>query len=648
MNGQNSSLNKRITNSAEKLVGRKFVKIIFDAFLLAMAYLTAYNVRFDFSLPPEHVAFLESTLPLAILINIAFINILRMNQSQWRYSSVQDLLNLFGAATAGWVGFIIYLYFANIVAIPRSVLFIFWTLSIIFLGGARFLPRIILKVMTWTAADKKHVLVIGAGDAGEMIIRQMKNDPELGYYPVALLDDNPRKLNTKIHGVKVKGAVADLDRIISKNYIDEIIISTPSAPPKEMRRIVEACEKTGIEFQTVPGPREIVNGHVKIQQIRRVKVEDLLDRSPIEIDLEQITNYLKHKTVLITGAGGSIGSELSRQVIKLHPEKLVCLDRTENSLFFLDYELQQLEQSTKYDIVIADILDSDKIKTVLAETKPDIVFHAAAYKHVPLMESHPEEAVRNNILGTLNMMKLAEEANVEKFVLISTDKAVNPSSVMGATKRVAELILQSYSAQAKIKLLTVRFGNVLGSFGSVVPLFQKQISQGGPVTITDPGMERFFMTIPEAVKLILQSAKMSNGNDIYVLDMGEPIKLINIAHRIIKLSGYQPEVDIPIKIIGRRPGEKLYEELWNKAEIPLKTDHPRISMAVGSHYNHWDLMMHNVGVLKEFARQKNTAGIYKKLQEIIPEYVPEGNETKEIPLPETTVTIPIAADTQIS
>lgn len=624
---QESSTKKSFRANAEEFAGLKISKIIFDGALLALAYLSAYYLRFDFHIPQPYMVYLQHTMPVAILLNLAFINLMRMNQGEWRYSSVQDLVNLFAATTAGWIGFIIYVYFFNLGAIPRSVLFIFWAVSIIYLGGARLLPRIILKLRARFASGKKHVLVIGAGDAGEMIIRQMKNDPDLGYYPVALVDDNPKKQNLKIHGVKVRGTTRDLGKIIDKKNIDEIIISTPSAHPKEMRKIVDICEGTGIEFKTVPGPKEIVNGLVKVEQIRRVIVEDLLDRNPIEIDLDQIRQYLKHKTVMITGAGGSIGSELARQILQLNPEKLICLDRTENSLFYLDYELDELQQPTPYEVVIADILNTEKIKIILADTKPDIVFHAAAYKHVPLMESHPEEAVNNNIFGTLNMMKLSEEAQVEKFVLISTDKAVNPTSVMGASKRVAELILQSYSAQAKIKLLTVRFGNVLGSFGSVVPLFQKQITQGGPLTITDPEMVRFFMTIPESVKLILQSAKMSDGNDIYVLDMGEPIKLINIAHRVIKLSGFEPEVDIPIKIVGRRPGEKLFEELWNKQEVPLKTDHPRISMAIGSHYNHWELMMHNINVLKEYARSQNTQGIYKKLQEIIPEYVPENSNS---------------------
>ena len=623
MNGNKDSNYKKIAQSTQHLAGRIFIKTIFDTTFLILAYLISFSVRFDFSISADNMALMQETLPLAVLFNLVAINIMRLNQSQWKYSSIQDLMSLVGAVSVGWTAFIIFLFFANFKPIPRSVLFIYWMLSIIFLGGARAFPRIWLKIRLALKTNKRRVLVIGAGSAGEMIIRQIKNDPRLGYYPVALADDNPKKLNTKLHGVKVYGNTKNLSEIISKKNVDEIIISTPSARPKEMRRIVQACEATGVEFKTVPGPKEIVNGHVKIQQIRKVEVEDLLDRMPVEIDLEQIKTYLSDQVVMITGAAGSIGSELSRQILKLHPKKLICLDRTENSLFYLDYELKQMNETTELDIVIADILDSEKITHLLKKERPDVIFHAAAYKHVPLMELHPEEAIRNNVMGTYNMMRLADQYGADKFVLISTDKAVNPSSIMGASKRMAELILQSYSAQARIKLLTVRFGNVLGSYGSVIPLFQKQIAAGGPVTITHREMERFFMTIPEAVKLILQAAKMSAGNDIFVLDMGDPIKLINIARRLIKLSGYEPDEDICIEVIGIRPGEKLAEELWNKGEVPLKTDHPKIYMAIGSHYNHWDLMSKNINLLNEYSRTNNKQGIYRKLREIIPEYTPD-------------------------
>lgn len=616
--------NKNSQNQTSYLLLKtRLLKIIFDAILLGLAYTISFLIRFDFRIDAFYLQLLEKTIVIAILMNLVFINLMQINQSQWRYSSIQDLINLFAAITAGWVGFVIYLYFANLMSIPRSILTIYWMLGLLFLGGARFLPRIILKIRGLFTSGLRRVLVIGAGNAGEMIIRQMKNDPSLGYIPIALADDNPKKFNTKIHGVKVLGTTKNLEQIIKKLHVDEIIIAAPSAHPKQMREIVQACEATGLEFKTVPGPKEIVDGHVKVTQLRKVKIEDLLDRTPVEIDLDQIKSYLAEKVVLITGAGGSIGSELARQLLSLEPKKLICLDRAENSLFFLDYELKQLASSVPYEIIIADILDTDKISNVLLEHKTNIIFHAAAYKHVPLMETHPEEAVRNNIMGTLNLIQLSEKFQVEKFVLISTDKAVNPTSVMGATKRVAELLLQSYSAQSNIKLLTVRFGNVLGSFGSVIPLFQRQIASGGPVTITHHEMTRFFMTIQESVQLILQAAKMSSGNDIFVLDMGEPIKLVNIARRLIKLSGFEPDKDIAIKIIGKRPGEKLYEELWNQGELPLKTDHPKIFMAVGNHYNHWQVMSKNIDELFLHAQNGFVEGIIKKLQEIVPEYIPD-------------------------
>ena len=596
------------------------LKTIIDSILIGLAYIGAYIIRFDFYMPDIHFQMFEKTILIAVLLDIVFLNLFRINQGRWRYSSVQDLINLYAALTAGWIAFIIVLYFTNSLGFSRSVLTIYWLLTLLLLGGIRFTPRFVLKIRGNFTSGLTRVLVIGAGDAGEMIIRQMKNDPKLGYMPVALIDDNPNKLRTKIHGVPVAGNVQELDEIVNKYRINEIIISAPSASSTEMRNIVLACEATNIEFKTVPGPKEIVDGKVELAQIRKVRVEDLLDRSPVEIDLDKIKEYLDDKVILVTGAGGSIGSELSRQLLNLRPGKLICLDRVENGLFFLGHELDKIAGDVEYETIIGDILDTGKMSRIFEENHIDIIFHAAAYKHVPLMELHPEEAVRNNVGGTLNMVQLAEKYRVEKFVLISTDKAVNPTSVMGATKRVAELLLQSYSAKSSTALVTVRFGNVLGSFGSVVPLFQKQIASGGPVTITNENMTRFFMTIPEAVKLILQAAKMSSGNDIYVLDMGEPIKLMNIAKRLIKLSGLEPYKDITIKTIGMRPGEKIHEELWNHGEIPLKTDHPKISAALGNHYNHWDIMSEKISELLEMAQSGITEGIIEKLKDIIPEY----------------------------
>ncbi len=624
-------MTQRITSFlSSRNIAQSFLKIIIDALVISLAYIIAFSLRFDLHLPANNYFIIfKHTIGIAVIIELLSINLLGINQSQWQFTSVQDIINLFFALVIGWIGFIIYLYFTNLLAVPRSVLFVFLILSFTFTGAVRFIPRIFLKFRSRIATNKKRVVVIGAGKAGEMIIRQMKNDPALGFYPVALIDDSPKKQNTKIHGVKVLGQTKDLKKIVQQKHIDEIIIATPSASSKQMRRLVQLCEETGIEFKTVPGPKEIVNGLVNIQQIRSVKVEDLLDRAPVEIDYDEIRNYIAGKTILITGAGGSIGSELVSQSLSLNPKKVICLDRSENHLFYLDNELKKKYSSNAYQILIADILDLNKMDHLFAQLKPDIVFHAAAYKHVPLMESHPEEAVKNNILGTAYLVQMAEKHNVNKFILISTDKAVNPTSVMGATKRVAELILQSFSSKSKMKLVTVRFGNVMASHGSVIPLFQKQIAAGGPITITHPEMKRFFMTIPEAVKLIFQATKMSDGNDIFVLDMGEPIKILEIAHRLIKLSGLQPDKDIKIEYIGLRPGEKLSEELWNRDEVPLQTAHPKIMKAIGSHYNNWKKMEDHIREFEEYVSEHDIEAIYTKLHQMVPEFTGGFEETKK-------------------
>jgi len=597
-----------------------FFKVLIDASVLMLAYFIAFGLRFDLNIPAQHFIVFKHTIGFAVVIQLFFINVLGVNQSQWRYVSLQDVLNLLAALIIGWIGFIIYLYFANLLSVPRSVLFLYFILGFIFTGTARFAPRLLFKIQSRLARDKKRVLVIGAGKAGEMIIRQMKGDPSLGFYPVALVDDSPKKQNTKIHGVKVSGTVNDLKRIVKKKYIDEIIIATPAASPGEMRRIVRACEETEVDFKTVPGPKEIMNGMVQVQQLRDVKVEDLLDRKPIEINFNEIKEFFHEKVIMVTGAAGSIGSELVKQLLSHGTQKVICIDRFENGLFYLQNDLRKRFDEGRYEIIVADITNINKMEYLISRYRPEMIFHAAAYKHVPLMESHPEEAVRNNILGTAYLVKVAEKLNVQKFILISTDKAVNPTSIMGATKRVAELVLQSYSALSKMKLVTVRFGNVLASYGSVIPLFQKQIAEGGPITITHPEMKRFFMTIPEAVKLIFQAAKMGDGNDIFVLDMGEPIKIVDIANRLIKLSGLKPGEDIKIEYVGLRPGEKLEEELWNHDEAPLNTYHPKIFKAIGSHYNNWKLMQEHLHVFEKAVVEHDIEAIYAKLFEMIPEF----------------------------
>jgi FlaA1/EpsC-like NDP-sugar epimerase len=390
----------------------------------------------------------------------------------------------------------------------------------------------------------------------------------------------------------------------------------------KMQRIIKFCELSGVKFRTLPGPKEIINGLVRVNQIREVQIEDLLNREVVNFDAESIKEFIKNKVVLVTGAGGSIGSELCRQLVHLSPKKIICLDRSENSLFLLNDELSLTKSKCNYGVFIADILDYDKCTKIFQLERPDFVFHAAAYKHVPLMEDHPEEAIHNNIFGTLNVVKLSEKFAVKKFVLISTDKAVKPSSIMGASKRLAENLLRSYPTDGNLKLIIVRFGNVIGSQGSVVPLFKEQIKRNGPVTVTHEDMSRFFMTISEAVKLILESAKMGEAKEIFILDMGEPLKLKDLARHMITLSGFEPDVDIAIEYTGIRPGEKLFEELWTDNEKPLKTSHQKILKINGSYFKNWDEFHNDIKALRNCCQVMTRKEIYAKFQELIPDYKP--------------------------
>jgi len=606
-----------------RLNRNNLIKFTLDTILLSAAYILAYLIRFEFHIPAQYFHMLKFTLPGIIGIGIILNFTLGIYQSSYEYASVKDLIYIFWSVTGSVLIFVLFLYFLQIHKVPRSILITFWMLSFLLIGGLRFSLRIAKEFSGFSPVGKKRVLVIGAGSAGEMIIRQMKSNPHLKYYPAGLIDDDPKKHHTKIHGVPVLGGLEKLSAAVKTKDVEEIIIATPSATPTQMRRIVRACEKTGIDFKTVPGPRELVSGDVSLNQIRKVRIEDLLEREPVHINIQEIEKFLSNKRVLITGAGGSIGSELARQILRMTPGKLICLDRIENSLFYLEKELAEIDSKREiFDIAVGDILDVKKLEFLFYHFQPQIVFHAAAYKHVPLMELHPEEAIRNNVFGTLNVLKTCSKFGVEKFIQISTDKAVNPTSIMGVTKRVAELLVNQYATRFGLNTIIVRFGNVLASYGSVVPLFQKQIAKGGPVTVTHPEMKRFFMTIPEAVKLILEATKMGNGNEIYILDMGEPVKILEFAKHLISLSGFEPEKDIPIEIIGVRPGEKMEEELWNASENPRKTAHHKILMAKCCSDFGWTEMEKYLGRLHNAVEKLNKNDIYDILQDMVPEYTP--------------------------
>lgn len=442
-----------------------------------------------------------------------------------------------------------------------------WMMQLLLIGGSRFVWRILRDSYISSMDKRKRTLIVGAGAAGTMVAKQLKNSRETDLRPIGYVDDDPNKYNLDFFDIPVLGKIDEIERIVQEHKVEWIVIAIPSLKKGELNRIVDLCSKTKIKVQIMPKIEDIMTGKLSVTSFRDVQVEDLLEREPVELDIRAIADKLTGKTVLVTGAGGSIGSEICRQVSKFRPKRLLLLGHGENSIYQINMELQN-KYKGKFEIIpiIADIQDRERIFEVMEEYRPLVVYHAAAHKHVPLMEYNPKEAVKNNIFGTKNVGDAAGTYNVDTFVLISTDKAVNPTSVMGATKRCAEIIIQELNQQFKTKYVAVRFGNVLGSRGSVIPLFKKQIREGGPITVTHPEMRRYFMTIPEASCLVIQAGALARGGEIFVLDMGEPVKIVDLAKNLIKLSGFSEE-EIPIKFTGIRPGEKLFEELLNEDEV---------------------------------------------------------------------------------
>lgn len=553
-----------------------------DALAVNLAMFLALLLRFDGRIPVQYLTAYGSyawpTTVVAILIFYAFGFYRRL----WRYTSLHDLaVIVLGTSTVAalqLVGF----YTTEVYRFPRSVIILTWLLSMFLIGASRLSDR-----LRWAFKSRqingpkelekiKRVLIIGAGDAGEMVLRELLKRPDLGLKVVGFVDDDTSKHGRSLHGVPVLGPIEDIPKLTEKYHVQQLIIAIPSAPRRRIRSIVELCYQTRAEVRILPGVYELIDGKVTINHIKKVELEDLLGRDPVEVDIEEIAGYLNGEVVLITGAGGSIGSELSRQIARFNPKKLLLLGHGENSIFEIHNELSYKYPQLEMVPVIADIQDKKRIEQVFLEHKPTVVFHAAAHKHVPLMELNPTEAVKNNVIGTLNVAEAADKYKAKRFVLISTDKAVKPKSVMGATKRAAELIIQTLGRQSTTRFCAVRFGNVLGSRGSVVSVFRQQIARGGPVTVTHPDMTRYFMTIPEAVQLVIQAGAMAENGEIFILDMGEPVKIIDLARQMIKLSGFEPGEDIKIEFIGIRPGEKLKEEVLTEEEGVVRTKHQQI------------------------------------------------------------------------
>ncbi|GFZ79997.1 UDP-N-acetylglucosamine 4,6-dehydratase [Compostibacillus humi] len=498
-----------------------------------------------------------------------FAFIYKLYHKVWAYASVGELIAILKAVTLSIFAAGVVQFFINDFAIYRRALLVTWMLHILFIGGSRFIWRIYRERCNRTKLEQRRTLIVGAGAAGSMVARQLINEQHhVDICPVAFVDDDKAKQKMEIYGLPVAGAVKDISRIAEKYKVELIVIAIPSLKNGELRKIMDYCQKTDAKVQMIPKIEDIMTGKVSVSQLKNVEVEDLLGREPVKLDIDAISEYVAGKTVMVTGAGGSIGSEICRQLMKFIPGKILLLGHGENSIYQIHMELKEKYHDTDIEIipVIGDIQDRTRIFEIIEEHRPEIIYHAAAHKHVPMMEFNPHEAVKNNIIGTKNVADAANAFGVDAFVLVSTDKAVNPTNVMGATKRIAEMIIQDLSKQSKTKFVAVRFGNVLGSRGSVIPLFKKQIAKGGPVTVTHPDMTRYFMTIPEASRLVIQAGTLAKGGEIFVLDMGEPVKIVDLARNLIKLSGYTEE-EIPIVFTGIRPGEKMFEELLNEEEI---------------------------------------------------------------------------------
>ncbi len=607
---------------------RRTIIVFIHAAIIAAAYLLSFASRFEliFYKTPGNLSLFLSTLTPILVLRLISYWYFDLFKGLWRYVGLRDLKDIIKASFLGTLLFALYIFMTTRGdGFPRSIFVMDFAYNILLAGGIRMLVRIYReetdKDRLKEQLDSKTVLIVGAGDAGEMILREMRHNPRLGYNPVGFVDDDRGKRKSTIHGVSVLGNTRDICKVAKECNVDEVIVALPSATGKAMRRIVNTCKRAEVKFKTLPFIGDLIDGSVSISQIRDVNIEDLLGREAINLDMSLIGRELANKVIMVTGAAGSIGSELVRQMGRFNPKKVILFERGENDLYHFEIELSKKVWNTKFVPFVGDVRDHERVRECMEIYRPSYIFHAAAYKHVPMMEANPAEAVKNNVFGTKILVDLAAELNVEKFVLISTDKAVRPTNVMGATKRVAELILQAKSAVdgCNTQFIAVRFGNVLGSNGSVIPLFKKQIADGGPVTLTHPEITRYFMTIPEAVQLVLQAGAMGSGGEIFLLEMGEPVKIKDLAENLICLSGLTPGKDIEIVYTGLRPGEKLYEELLVEGEGIKKTHHDKIYVLEGLSTD-IDAVGSVLKALETVCKEGRDSRVKTILKELVPEY----------------------------
>ncbi|WP_051148625.1 polysaccharide biosynthesis protein [Desulfospira joergensenii] len=617
-----------------------YIVCLLDLIFFSIALFGGYVIRFEFVLSSGSLDQIASLLPGILILKFSLFWVMGLYKGMYRYTGVEDIWSLFKATMLSTLLIMVgVLLIHRFQGYSRTIFLIDGILTFLFCGGFRFAIRLLFKEYALQNKNghndskeierklAKPILIYGAGSSGEKILRELKENSRYQYKVVGFLDDDEKKVGRAIHGIPVIGSRQDLVGIKGKYKIAEIFITLPASTGLEMRAIVEECKKCSLPFKTLPGLGELIDGKVKISALRDVKYQDLLRREPVKIDSGKVNEYLNEKIVLVTGAGGSIGSELCRQIIKFQPRQLILLDASEPSLYKIQMELKHRAGYQRYSTILGFIQDSDLIDKVLQSYKPNVIFHAAAYKHVPMLERNPWQAVTNNIEGTRILLEKSQKYKVGHFVLVSTDKAVRPTNIMGASKRVCELLVQSRFGNGT-KMMAVRFGNVVGSSGSVIPLFREQIERGGPVTVTHPEVTRFFMSIPEAAQLILQAGAQGRGGETFVLEMGVPIKIADMAKDLIRLSGKEPDIDIEIQYTGLRQGEKLYEELITADEGVIETPHEKIMVLKPN--DHWNghgsqnvfrhSLMVKIDELNALAKQHDICGIQFKMKEIVPEY----------------------------
>jgi FlaA1/EpsC-like NDP-sugar epimerase len=609
---------------------RKFIWVVLDLLFVNFALIFSLILGFGKGWSTYFYVYRELFFYFSISF-LLFALIFKLYKRIWRYLSIGDLFLITEVVTGGMFVSVLYLNWMKGIVFLGTVVALTWFFSLALIGGSRLVWRIYCERDGVFQKGKERILIVGAGDAGEIISREIIRKPVLGKL-VGFVDDDKEKIGKRIHNRKVLGNVKEINGILEKEQINMVIIAIPTASGKEIRKIIDNIKNNKVKIRTLPGLYELVDGRVSVSRIREVSIEDLLGRKSVELNLEEISNYIKGKRVLITGGGGSIGKELGQQICRFAPEKLILLDHSEYGLFHVNLKLKEKWPGLEIELVIADIRDREKMDKIFRKFKPEVVFHAAAYKHVPMMEYHPDEAISSNIIGTKNVGELANKYGVERMVMISTDKAINPTSVMGASKRVAEMVVKDLGnrnigvkeSENKTKFVAVRFGNVLESNGNVVHMFKRQIAEGGPVTVTDKRMKRYFMTLPEASQLVLQAGSLGKGGEVFVLDMGEPVKVLDVARDLIYLSGFVPDEDIEIKIVGLRPGEKLFEELLTKEEREkglVDNGHEKIFIAQVEEVD-GERLEKDIRELEVLAKKMDMEGIVRKLQEVVPSYQP--------------------------